>query len=59
MTVAELRKALEGLPGDILVVIGYDGGFQSSGKASQIRIVSSEEYPLFDDGPWLLIPEDD
>lgn len=58
MTVAELRKALEGLPDDMPVVLGYDGMSQNSGNVADIRIIPSEDFPMENNGPWLLIPEE-
>jgi hypothetical protein len=51
MKVSELRKALENMPDHLDVAIGYDGGPQESGEASEVKA-----FEAFD-VEYVLIPE--
>ena len=54
MTVGELRKALEGVPDDIPVVMAYDGGHQATGDVSDCVVLKDAS---FEDSPVFWIPD--
>lgn len=67
MTVAELRKALEGVPDDLVVLISYDGGTHQWVDAARIAHTRGSFYtpdhPTGEDAwpagtPYFLIGDD-